>query len=235
MGDDALQRLDAERRDPGGTRRRLHDLLDGLDQQLIAVTRAVADRVRPMTDVFLEADEDTVASLLAVDRAVAQRCTELEESGYVVLATQSPVATDLRRVLAVLRSVKDVERTGNLLGHVVASLSWVHPPSLDDELRDTIRQFGDVAATMLSVAADAWERHDALAVRDLECRDDEADLLQKVLLSELYTGDQSIEESVSIALIARYYERAADHAVELTRHLAFFLTGDRVTTRIDDC
>jgi phosphate transport system protein len=233
MVEDPLQRLKAERREPEGTRQRLHELLDGLDQQLIAMMRAVADRVRPTTEAFLEADEGAVAELNADHHALTRRCTELEESGYLVLATQSPVATDLRRVIAVLRSVEDVVRTGNLLTHVVASLPWVHPPALDGELRSTIRQFGDVAAAMLVAAADAWERHDALAAGELERRDDEADLLQKVLLSELYTGGQSVEESVSLGLIARYYERAADHAVELARHLTYFLTGDRVTAGID--
>jgi phosphate transport system protein len=86
---------------------------------------------------------------------------------------------------------------------------------------------------MFGSAADAWERRDALAAQDLERRDDQVDLLQKELLSDLYTGVQSIEESVTLGLIARYYERAADHAVELTRHLTFFLTGDRVSGRTD--
>ena len=53
------------------------------------------------------------------------------------------------------------------------------------------------------------------------------------MLQELYTGSQSIEESVSLGLIARYHERAADHAVELSRHLTFFLTGDRVSDRTE--
>jgi phosphate transport system protein len=109
----------------------------------------------------------------------------------------------------------------------------VHPPSLPHDLRNTIRQLGEVADEMLTAAADAWAKHDALAAEDLERRDDQADLLQKMMLSELYTGSQSIEESVSLGLIARYYERAADHAVEVTRHLTFFLTGDRLTNRND--
>lgn len=231
--DDPLSRLEVEHRETGGSRQRLHDQLEALDEELIAIMREVADRVGPTTDAFLEADSHTASSLIESDKHLTARCTELEETGYLLLATQSPVATDLRRIIAVLRSVNDVQRTGNLLAHVVESLSWVHPPSLPHELRNTIRQLGEVAGAMLAAAADAWSRHDALAAEDLERRDDQADLLQKMMLSELYTGTQSIEESVSLGLIARYYERAADHAVELTRHLTFFLTGDRLTDRND--
>ncbi|CAN5793877.1 phosphate signaling complex protein PhoU [soil metagenome] len=231
--DDPLARLEAERRDAGAARPRLHSQLEELDRQLIEMMRAVAERVGPTTDAFLEADTHAASSLIDADKLLTHDCTELEEAGYLLLATQSPVASDLRRIIAVQRSVNDVQRTGNLLTHVAESLSWVHPPSLPRELRDTIRQLGTVAGDMLQHAADAWVNHDALAAEDLERQDDEADLLQKMVLSELYTGSQTIEESVSLGLIARYYERAADHAVEIARHLTFFLTGDRLADRTD--
>jgi phosphate transport system protein len=233
MSDDPLARLEAAHRESSGSRVRLQRQLEDLDRQLISLMREVADRVLPATNAFLEADEHSASSLAAADTALTARCTELEEAGYLLLATQSPVATDLRRIIAVLRSVNDVQRSGNLLTHVVESLAWVHPPSLPLQLRDTIRQLGIVSAEMLHRAVTAWEQHDALAAEDLERRDDQVDLLQKELLSELYTGAQTIEEAVSLGLIARYYERVADHGVELTRHLTFFLTGDRLVDRID--
>ena len=233
MTDDPLSRLEIEHREAGVARHRLHQQLEELDDQLIGMMRDLASRVQPATAAFLEADSHAAASLIDADAELTRRCTELEETGYLLLATQSPVATDLRRIIAVLRSVNDVQRTGNLLTHVVESLSWVHPPSLPRELRSTIEQLGAVAGSMLDNAVTAWVNHDALAAEDLERQDDQADLLQKMMLSELYTGSQSIEESVSLGLIARYYERAADHAVELTRHLTFFLTGDRLSDRTD--
>ncbi|MBW3606701.1 MAG: hypothetical protein KY460_17695 [Actinobacteria bacterium] len=233
MTDDPLDRLEIERREASASRPRLHGQLEEIDRQLIEMMRAVAGRVQPTTDAFLEADTHVAASLIDADKLLTRDCTDLEEASYLLLATQSPVATDLRHIIAVLRSVNDVQRTGNLLTHVVESLSWVHPPSLPQELRDTIRQLGAVTKDMLDNAATAWVDQDPLAAEDLERQDDQADLLQKMVLSELYTGSQTIEESVSLGLIARYYERAADHAVELARHLTFFLTGDRLSDRID--
>jgi phosphate transport system protein len=225
--DDPLSRLEAERWDTGGTRQRLDEQLRDLDGRLIALMRTVAGRVPRVTDAFLEADRHRAASLRQADVELTRQCTELEEGGYLLLATQSPVASDLRRTIAVLRSVNDVQRSGNLLSHIAESLSWIHPPSLSAELRENIHQLGSVSAEMFRRAATAWEQHDLLAAEELERRDDEADLLQKELLSELYTGRQSIEESVSLGLIARYYERIADHAVDMTWHLTFYLTGDR--------
>jgi phosphate transport system protein len=231
--DDPLARLESQHRDTSGTRQRLHEQLEDLDAQLIALMRDVSERVSAATEAFLEADAHRAASLKTADDELTRRCTQLEEAGYLLLATQSPVASDLRRTIAVLRSVNDVQRSGNLLKHVVESLSWIHPPSLPQELRDNIRQLGAVSSEMFATATTAWVQHDALAAEDLERRDDEVDLLQKELLSELYTGRQSIEESVSLGLIARYYERIADHAVAIARHLTFFLTGDRLSDRPD--
>jgi phosphate transport system protein len=225
--DDPLSRLESEHRDPSGARHRLDEQLWDLDRQLVTLMRTVAERVPAATEAFLEADTHRAESLVQADAELTRRCTELEEAGYILIATQSPVATDLRRTIAVLRSVNDVQRSGNLLSHVVESLSWIHPPSLSSELRDNIRQLGSVSAEMFGRAATAWEQHDLLAAEELERRDDEVDLLQKELLSELYTGGQSIEESVSLGLIARYYERIADHAVDMTWHLSFYLTGTR--------
>ena len=233
MEDDPLARLESDRRDSVSVRQRLEEQLRRLDDDLVELMRELGERVPPATSAFLEADNHAASALEDADVDMTHKCTQLEEAGYLLLATQSPVATDLRHTIAVLRSVNDVQRSGNLLTHVVESLAWVHPPSLPAELRDTIRQLGDVSAEMLLSAADAWERRDALAAEDLERRDDQVDLLQKELLSDLYTGTQSIEESVSLGLIARYYERIADHAVELTRHLVFYLTGDRLVDRID--
>lgn len=231
--DDPLARLEAERRKPAATRQRLDAQLQMLDDGLIAMMRELAARVKPATSAFLEADTHAATSLEEADAVMTQRCTHVEEAGYLLLATQSPVAADLRRAIAALRAVNDIQRSGNLLTHVVESLAWVHPPSLSTTLRDSISQLGDVSGEMFGSAADAWERQDALAAADLERRDDQVDLLQKELLSDLYTGSQTIEESVTLALIARYYERIADHAVELARHLVFWLTGDRLIDRDD--
>ena len=231
--DDPLARLEADRQEPANTRQRLDEQLQTLDDDLLALMRELGERVKPATSAFLEADNDTATSLEDADLSLTRRCTQIEEAGYLLLATQSPVAADLRHAIAVLRSVNDAQRSGNLLTPVGESLAWVHPPSLPIELRDSISHLGEISAEMLHSAADAWERQDALAAQDLERRDDQVDLLQKELLSDLYTGTQTIEESVSLGLIARYYERIADHAVELTRHLVFWQTGDRLTARDD--
>lgn len=225
---DPLRWLEQEHRHPGGSRAEFQQQLADIDRLLIGVGAAVAERIVPVTTAFLQADIHQASQAVAADVAIDQRCVELEEACYILLARQSPVAGDLRRIVAVLRSVADVQRSGNLLRHVAESLTWIHPPSMNEDLRETIQQLGTVSAEIFAGGVTAWRRHDGLAAAELEKRDDQVDLLQKYLLTELYTGESSIEEAVSLALIARYYERIADHGVEMSRQVTYFVTGERI-------
>lgn len=201
--------------------------LAAVDAELVAIATLVAGRIRPVTDAFLAADAQGAAQAIVVDTEVERRCVLLEEQCFELLARQSPVAGDLRRVVAVLRSIADVQRSANLLRHVAESLAWVHPPTMRATLRDLLARMGHVSGRVFNGAVNAWRRHDALAAVELQRLDDEVDQLQKSLLTQLYLGGQTVEEAVSLALICRYYERIADHGVEMARQAAFFLTGDR--------
>ncbi|MPZ87975.1 MAG: hypothetical protein GEU81_07850 [Nitriliruptorales bacterium] len=227
---DPLDWLEEQHRGPSGSRVQFQQQLAECDAQLIAIGRQVAGAIVPVTEAFLQADHHRADELLHTALAVDPQCVRLEEACYQIMARQSPVAGDLRRVVAILHSVADVHRSANLLKHVANSLTWVHPPSMPDDLRQTIAQLGEVSASILYGAVEAWEQHDGLAANELDARDDQVDLLQKWLLAELYTGSQSVEEAVSLALITRYYERVADHAVEMARQVAYFLTGDRISS-----
>lgn len=204
-----------------------YEALEDCDRALLAVGARVAEAIRPMTEAFLTGDAQTAARWIAADRAVDVACQQLEERCFLLIARQSPVAGDLRRLVAVLKSVQDVARSGDLLRHVGESLTWIHPPTLPHELRETVQQLGDVSHDLFVRGLQSWQDQDALAANELEQDDDQVDLLQKVLLTDLYTGTQAVEEAVSLALISRYYERIADHGVEIARQTSYAVTGER--------
>jgi phosphate transport system protein len=226
--EDPLRWLEDEHRGPGGSRVEFHQQLEACNTRLVEVAALVAETIEPVTTAFLEADNHRAEELVAEHSHIDELCLDLEEACYLLLARQSPVAVDLRRVVATLRSIGDVDRSWHLLRHVAQSLQWVHPPSLDPDLRTTISQLGERSEEIFTGAVEAWRTHDSLAAVELQKTDDEVDFLQKVLLSEIYTGRQSVEEAVTLALIARYFERIADHGVEMARQVTYFITGERV-------
>jgi phosphate transport system protein len=225
---DPLAELERQRRDAEGPRVEFREHLRLLDEMLVRLASRVSEVVMPTTEAFLEADRHRATELIRRHAAVTRDCVALEEACYLLIARESPVAGDLRRCVAVLRSVSDVQRSSSLLRHVAESLTWVHPPSMGQDTRDMVQRLGEVAADIFSRAIEAWRTHDGLAANELDDADDQADLIQKELLAELYTGTQSVEDAVSLALIARYYERVADHGVELARQVTYFLTGERI-------
>jgi phosphate transport system protein len=226
---DPLEWLEWERSRPAGSRLEFQQQLSAMNEQLVEAGEVVADLILPTTQAFLQADAHTAAKAIKADVELDRRCVGLEDLCYLLLARQSPVAGDLRRVVAVLRSIPDVQRSGDLLRHVAESLTWVHPPAMPEPLRETIIQLGTLSSEIFATGVHAWRTHDPLAANDLIKRDDEVDLLQKVLLTDLYTGEQSVEEAVSLALIARYYERIADHGVEMARQVTYAVTGARLS------
>jgi len=225
--EDPLGWIDSQPRRPAPSRGAFHEQLDEVDSEIVAVATIVAELIRPVTAAFLAGDRPAAAAALTADAEVDQRCERLEEQCFELLARQSPVAGDLRRLVAALRAAADVDRSAELLGHVAESLSWVHPPSMRPALREMVGQMGGVTADVFAGAVAAWRDTDALAAVDLQRLDDQVDLLQKTVLTELYLGGQTVEEAVSLALICRYYERIADHAVELARLVTYVVTGER--------
>lgn len=226
---DPLDWLEAEHHQPGGSRVEFRQQLTRCTDKLVQLATLIADAIGPVTTAFIEADHHAANAFVETDREIRDGCLILEDACFLLLARQSPVGGDLRRIVATIRCVSDVERSSNLLRHVAESLAWVHPPSMPGDIRDTLAELGARAAEVFTAAVHAWRVEDGLAAVELQRQDDEVDLLQKVLLTEIYTGKQSVEESVSLALLARYYERIGDHGVEMARQLAYVITGDRVS------
>ena len=227
--DDPLERLQQEHEDRLGTRSEFREQLAELEQQLIQAASRAADAIVPVTVALLDADHDAAADWIRQHHGLATACRALEEAGYVILARQGPVAGDLRRIVTALRNAGDVQRTGDLLRHVASSLQWLDPVALSPTVRSLIAEFGDVVGDIYHGAVQAWRDGDSLAAVDLQRRDDDADRLQRELLTEIHQGRCTLEEAVSLALLARYYERIGDHGVELARGVTYAETGERLT------
>lgn len=226
--DDPLVRLAREQEAEAGARVEFSQQLTDLEHQLIEAASRAAEAIQPMTRALLAADRDAADEWVLQHRQLAAACRGLEEAGYVLLARQSPVAGDLRRIITALRNAGDVQRTGDLLGHIAGSLLWIDPVALSPRVRELIAEFGRVVSEIYDGAVQAWREGDSMAAIDLQRLDDDADRLQRLLLTEIYQSRCTVEEAVSLALLARYYERIGDHGVELARGVTYAATGERL-------
>jgi phosphate transport system protein len=207
----------------------LHAVLD----ELVQMTGSVRDALKQATQALLTADVGAAEAVITGDLAIDAARERIEEDSFDILARQSPVAGDLRTLVASLRMVTDLERMGDLSVHVAKVARLRYPESAVPEvLRETITAMADTADEMIESAADIVANRDVDAARELEQADDRMDKLRtsmfRTLLSEQW--DEGVEPAVDMALLGRYYERIGDHAVSMARRMVYLVTGQHPAT-----
>lgn len=211
--------------------REFHTELDDLNHEFTAtatlVVRALTDLVGYPPSTGKPAPNPT-SQILA---EVPERCRILEERGHVLLARQAPVGGDLRRLIAILRLLTNIERAASHTRHVMDGRDTLDVEALPTGIDELISAMGRRSAEVFESGLDAWRTGDALAIIELDEQDQDVDALQLQLLEAANHSDQIHGATrLALGLVARHYERIADYGVTLARDTAFVVTGDRVTT-----
>jgi phosphate transport system protein len=209
-----------------------YDQLDSIVDDLVAMTREVKRAVGQATKALLEADAEVAERVISDDAAIDRMRERVEDRSFELLALQQPVAGDLRMLVAALRMVADLERMGDLSVHV-AKVARLRVPevAVPEEMRPTIARMATVAEHMVDKVADIIAERDVEAAREMEEDDEEMDQLRQSSF-RLMLGDDwkhGVEPAIDIALLGRYYERIADHAVSLARRVVYLVTGQNPT------
>lgn len=196
---------------------------------LVGITNTVSTTVRNATRALLDGDIHLAETVISGDRQIDLTCSSVEEHAFSLLALQAPVAGELRMMVATLRMVSELERTGDLAAHVAKIARMRYPESaVPDGLRPNFVRMGEVAQKMVTTAGRALKDRDVAMARDLLEQDQEMDDLRRSQFRTLLSNDwpYGVEAAVDVALLGRYFERIADHAVSLARRVVFIVTGE---------
>jgi len=176
---------------------------------------------------LLEGDVELAADFIAADEAVNTIYRQLDELTYEVLALQAPVAADLRAVLATVRMIGDVERAGDLVVNVAKIARHAGPMDVPDEARRCIAEMDFRCRELLRAAAYAVREREPEVAERADLMDDRLDELRRELYRGLLSGEWRADRSamVNLPLVARYFERIADHAVSVAERVEFLSTG----------
>jgi phosphate transport system protein len=206
-----------------------HDSLDGITDQLVVMTRTVASMIERASAALLDRDLAKAESVIATDEEVDAFEVELELRCTDLLALQQPVATDLRLVTGALRMSATIERMGDLARHIAKIARMRYPDSaVPDSLRPIFVDMAKQVSAMGQRVGDVIADKDLSLAYEIERLDDGVDDLHRQLLQSLLSGwDGTVEEAVDVTLMARFYERYADHAVSLARRIVYTTTGTR--------
>ena len=205
------------------------DQLDSIVDELVDMTQVVQVAVARATQALLTAYAEIAERVISDDAAIDAARERVEERSFELLALQQPVASDLRMLVAALRMVADLERMGDLSVHV-AKVARLRVPqvAVPAEIVPTIERMATVAEKMVGTVAGIIAERDVEGARRLEEDDEEMDQLRRssfrLMLADSWP--HGVEPAVDIALLGRYYERIADHAVSIARRVVFLVTGE---------
>ena len=205
-----------------------YDQLDAVIDELVTMTHEVGTAVGQATRALLEADAEIAEQVISHDAHIDSERDRIEELSFELLALQQPVAGDLRMLVAALRMVSDLERMGDLSVHV-AKIARLRVPdvAIPNEMLPTIKRMAEVAEEMVRQVENVIADRDIEAAVELERCDEEMDQLRRSSFRQMLSDDwpHGVEPAIDMALLGRYYERIADHAVSLARRVVFLVTG----------
>jgi phosphate transport system protein len=195
--------------------------LDGLDLVSTALARTM--------EAVEHQDVELAQIVVADDDRIDGRYLEVHQALITLLATQSPVATDLRLISALLHVLKSIERMGDQCVNVckMIPLTGNEPPS-DQEMVKLILSMGAQTRTLINQAKRAFEGRDVELARDLVREDDVVDDLNREcfrLALEIGDDVDKREWAMTMLLGARAIERIGDNAVDIGEQVAFVVTG----------
>src|SRR4051794_34453050 len=199
--------------------------LEEIDQKVIQLFALVSEGVSAATDAFLSGDRDAARSLMDSDKVIDSLYNDIEELVQRQFALQSPMARDMRFLLSVLRIVPELERSGDLAEHIAARATRGVSDNITPRIRGLIEQMGHIDTQMWRQAADGYVDRDPNVAARLNERDDELDELHSSLTAELVTGQLSVPIALEMALVARFFERLGDHAVNIGERIRYIAEG----------
>jgi phosphate transport system protein len=210
-------------------REQFHEQLDAVFVDLAGICRQVEVAVRQATAALMTGDAAIAEEVISADVDIDRARDAVEEAAFDLLSLQQPVAGDLRTVVAALRMVSELERMGDLSVHV-AKIARLRVPdvAVPDEIRPTVNKMATVAEDMVHRVALIIMNRDVKAASILREDDEEMDQLRRANFTQLLSDEwtHGVEAAVDIALLGRYYERIADHAVSVADRVVFVVTGE---------
>ena len=205
-----------------------HERLTKLAEQLSRLCGLSGAIMERATRALLQADRASAEQVISDYDKIVAMGTRIEESAITLLALQQPVAGELRSIISGIQVIADVNRMGALAVHVAMIVRQRHPGHvLPAEIEGYFAEMGRVAGELASCAQEVLLTRDQGKAARIREQDDAMDELHRQLFNELMDREwtHGVPAAVDVALLGRFYERFADHAVEVGRRVVFQATG----------
>ena len=209
---------------------RYNEDLERLRSDVLQMGGLAESQLQQALHALASSDSDLAADVVRVEARVNQMEVEIDEECSRILATRAPAASDLRLVLAMIKTITDLERVGDE-AHKIANIGVRHG-SMDRGGTDSyrvIRHLGRVASELLHDALDVFARLDAqaavAAVKRDRLLDEEFDAVQRQCITFMIEDPRTIRAAIDLLWVARALERVGDHAKNICEYVIYMVGG----------
>ena len=213
---------------PGRTT--FHEQLAEAERLVVDTAGIVLRQIDGSLTALQTRDHSRADEVIAGDDAVDEKYMEIERRILTLLATQAPVASDLRLVSAVLHINIHLERMADLCTNVGKFVKLAPAGPYSEEIVREVIEMGRHGARMLEAAIEAFADRDLTKALSLQEMDETVDRLNRSLFTrvarQFIGSEEEIEWGTRMVLISRQLERLADHAVDIAEQVAFMVTGE---------
>ena len=210
-------------------RKSFHQQLDDIKQDVIELAAMVVESIPRATQALLDADLTAAQAVIDYDDFLDAKSLEIDENCLRLLALQQPMASDLRVIMTAMRLNWDLERAGDLACNICKTIRRMYGTPIEPKLRGLIVQMSEEAYRLTHLAIDAYADRNVALAAALNDMDDRLDTLARdFVIALIEQHDRSImplQSVMQLVLVARYYERLGDHAVNVGERIQYMVTG----------
>ena len=208
-------------------RSRFDEQLELLNRELIEMGALCEQGISMAARALMSGDTKLAAQITPLDGEIDQMERDVESRCLKLLLQQQPVAKDLRQVSAALKMVTDMERIGDQASDIAEIIGFLHGRGGEDCA--FIGQMGEATIRMVSGSIDAFVRRDTKLADEVIAHDDIVDAyflkVKTALIQYIAASPDDGEYALDLLMIAKYFERIGDHAVNIAEWVLFSVTG----------
>ncbi len=196
-----------------------------VDRLFAQVFALVGEGIAGATHALLAGDREAAKVLVQRDDVIDQIIREISTSVQQQLVHGETTPDERREMVAILRMLPDMERNGDLAEHIARRAARGLGAEMSARSRGLVERMGEVTTNIWRSTADAFAERSASAATAIDDLDDELDDLHVTLTAEVVSGTMPLAVAIELAMVARFYERFGDHAVNLARRMSSLVDG----------
>ena len=208
-------------------RTRFDEQLSKLNTELIEMGALCEEVIALAVDALTRADAGLAKTVAPVDEKIDQKERDIEALCLKLLLQQQPVARDLRQISAALKMITDMERIGDQAKDIAELIRFLPPRPI--EQGELLRKMARAVIKMVTESVDAFVKHDIMiakaAIADDDTVDAYFDSVKDELIARIAKNPQDGAFALDLLMVAKYFERIGDHAVNIAEWVIFSVTG----------